>query len=111
MYRASFLCLNKEIIETVDKIIFDLIWKGKDKVKRLALIGDYEDGGLKAPHLESIIKSQKILCCKKFVSDEPSSWKTILSYYLKSVGGKFILSCFFDIKKIRVKLPKFYEES
>ena len=37
------------------KIIFDFIWKGKDKVKRFALIGDIEDGGLEAPHLDSII--------------------------------------------------------
>ena len=65
---------------------------------------------IKAPHLESMIKTQRILCCKKFASNEPSSWKTTLSYYLKSVGGKFILSCNFDVKKLRVKLPRFYEE-
>ena len=55
--------------------MFDLIWKGKDKVKRLALIRDYEDGGLKAPHLESIIKTQRILCCKKFASDDQVAGK------------------------------------
>ena len=38
-----------------NKIIFDFIWKGKDKVKRFALISDTEDGGLEAPHLDSII--------------------------------------------------------
>ena len=110
MYRAGMISLNKEIISEANKLIFDFIWKGKDKVKRLTLINDIEDGGLKAPHLESMIKTQRILCCKKFASNEPSSWKTILSYYLKSVGGKFILSGNFDVKKLRVKLPRFYEE-
>ena len=87
------ISLNKEIISEANKLIFDFIWKGKDKVKRLTLINDIEDGGRKAPHLESMIKTQRILCCKKFASNKPSSWKAILSYYLKSVGGKFILSC------------------
>ena len=34
----------------------------------------------------------------------------ILLYYLKPVGGKFILGCNFDVKKLPIKLPGFYEE-
>ena len=67
--------LNREFVKDVNKIIFDFIWKGKDKIKRSALISDIEDGGLKAPHLDSIIETQRILCCKKLASDQPSDWK------------------------------------
>ena len=66
MYRAGLVCSHKEIVKEVNKIIFNFIWKGKDKVKRSALISDVENGGLRAPHLESIIKAQRIMCCKKF---------------------------------------------
>ena len=45
----------------MNKIIFDFIWKGKDKVKRSALVGDIEDGGLKAPHLYSMIETENYL--------------------------------------------------
>ena len=65
-------------MKDVNKIIFDFIWKGKDKVKRFALIdliSDIEDGGLKAPHLDSIIDTQRALCCNKLASDQPSNWK------------------------------------
>ena len=79
-------------------------------MKRLALIGDVEDGGLKAPHLDSIIKAQRILCFKKLASDYRSSWKSILLHYLTPVGGKFVLSCNFDVKLLPIKLPTFYEE-
>ena len=80
-------------------------------MKRLALNGDIEDGGLKAPHLDSIIKAQRILCCKKLASDYRSSWKSIrLLHYLKPVGGEFVLSCNFDVKLLPIKLPTFYEE-
>ena len=86
------------------------IWKGKDKVKRAALISDIEDGGLKAPHLNSIIETQRVLWCKKLANDQPSGWKTILLHYLKPVGGKLVLCCDFDLKKLPIKFPAFYEE-
>ena len=41
----------KEFVKEANTIIFDFMWKVKDKVKRSALISDIEDGGLKAPHL------------------------------------------------------------
>ena len=110
LYRPSLISVNKEFVKDVNKIIFDFIWKGKDKVKRSALTSDIEDGGLKAPHLESIIETQRVLCCKKLASNQPSNWKNIILHYLEPVGGKFIFCCDFDLKKLPVKLPAFYEE-
>ena len=70
------------------EIIFDFVWKGKDKVKRVSLVGDIKDEGLKAQHLESIIKTHRIMLCQRFVDEEPCNWKNILCHYLKQVGGK-----------------------
>ena len=39
LYRASLICMDKEFVNEVNKIIFDFIWKGKDKVKRRVLVG------------------------------------------------------------------------
>jgi len=50
MYRAGMIIVNKEIISETNKLILDFIWRGKDKVKRVALINETEDDGLKAPH-------------------------------------------------------------
>ena len=110
MYRAGLVCMHKDIITEANKILFSFIWRGKDKVKRSTLISDVEKGGLRAPHLESAIKTQRILCCKKFINSQQSSWKTILLHYLRPVGGKLVLGCGFGIKKLPIKLPKFYEE-
>ena len=55
-------------------------------------------------------RTQRIMCCKKFVDSEQSSWKILLLHYLKPVGGKIVLGCGFDIKTFPIKLPKFYEE-
>ena len=76
-------------------------------MKRSALISDVEHGGLRAPHLESIIKAQRIMCCKKFANSLQSSWKIILLHYLRQIGASLILSCNLDVKKLPVTLPKF----
>ena len=110
MYRAGLISLDKEVIKEANSIIYDFIWKGKDKVKRSSLINDLEHGGLKAPHLESIIKTQRIMCCKRFANDQLSAWKAFLLHYLKPIGGKFILCCDFDLKKLPITLPKYYIE-
>ena len=52
MYSADWIRIDKEIITEVGTIIFEFIWKGRNKVKRLSLITDIEVGGLKGPHLE-----------------------------------------------------------
>ena len=87
---GELISVNKDFVKDVNKIIFDFIWKGKDKVKRSPLISHIKDGGLKAPHLDSIIETQRVLCCKKLASDQLSNWKKILLHYLEPVGGKFI---------------------
>ena len=47
--------MGKDFVKQSNKIIFDFIWKGKDKIKRsTTLVSEIEDGGLKAPHSESI---------------------------------------------------------
>ena len=60
LYRASQLPLSNEIIKSANKIVFDFIWKGKDKDKRRALINNIENGGLNMIHLESLIQAQKM---------------------------------------------------
>ena len=110
MYRAGSICIDKHVVTDANSIIFYFTWKEKDKVKRDSLVGDIKDGGLKAPHLESIIKTHRIILCQRFADEEPCNWKTILFHYLKQVRGKFILCCNFDIKKLPINLPKYYRE-
>jgi len=47
MYRASFISFDKDIIKSINSAIFNCAWRGKDKIKTMALISEYEDGGLK----------------------------------------------------------------
>ena len=96
-YRASLVLVNGEFVKDANKITFGVIRRGKDKVKRFALTSEIEDGGLQAPHLDSITETQRVLCvAKKVASDQPSNWKKICLHSLQPAGGKFILCCDFD---------------
>ncbi len=58
LYRASMICLDKKFLNEANSIIFNFIRKGKDKVKRLVLVSDVEDGDYLKP-----VGSIFILCC------------------------------------------------
>ena len=48
MYRAGSICIDKDVVTEANRIIFDFIWKGKDKVKRVSLVGDIKMGALRS---------------------------------------------------------------
>jgi len=75
MYRASLISFGKDMIKSTNSVIFTFVWRGKDKIRRLALISEYEDGGLKMPHPESLIKTQRIASLKRYLDDYVSPWK------------------------------------
>ena len=110
LYRASLISIKKDFIKRINKLLYSFIWKGKDKIKRTALINPYDEGGLKMPDVESMISAQRVLCIKKYLSSNPAGWKFFLDFYLKRVGGKFLFHCNFDYTKLPVDLPDFYKE-
>ena len=110
MSRASLLCSTKKIIKELNSIIYRFIWKGCDKIKRLALISDYKNGGLRMPHIKTLIDTQRIICLKKYIEDYDSPWKHVLSFFLKDYGGKFFLYCNFNSVDLPDHLPSFYRE-
>ena len=45
MYRVSVIPISVELIKEANSIFYDLIWNGKDKVKRNAFTSEIEKGG------------------------------------------------------------------
>ena len=60
VYILSLLPAAKEIVQELNRILFQFLWKGTDKVTRLSTINEYENGGLKLIDLEGIIKSLRL---------------------------------------------------
>jgi len=109
-FAPRLVSVDQPTLKEINSLLYDFVWNGKDKVKRHALISDFEKGGLKMPDVESAITSQRVMCIKKYVEEPHRSWKTILDHHLNSVGGAFLFKCNYDPNKLSLRLPRFYEE-
>ena len=67
MFRASQIPVTKEIVKEINTVLFEFLWKsGKDKIKRRTLLSDYKNGGLRMPHIETLIKTKNYVYEKIF---------------------------------------------
>jgi len=60
--------------------------------------------------IQSMILSQRIITLKRYIEEYSNPWKNNLDTFLGEVGGKFILHCNFDTRKLSIYLPDFYKE-
>ena len=112
MFRTSLISLTREIVKQVNSVLYNFSWNsGKDKIKRLTLISDYENGsGLQMAHVETLIKTQKIVCTKKYLNSHNSTWKIFLDSYLVDFSDSFLIKCNYNVRFLPKTLPKFYRE-
>ena len=57
VYLFSLILTPEVVVTELNRVLYNFLWKGTDKVTRLSTINDYEKGGLKMIDLESMIKS------------------------------------------------------
>ena len=60
--------------------------------------------------LDSMAKAQRVVALKKFLDDSEHSLKGILDELLQGGGGKLILSCKFDVRKLPIYISVFCTE-
>jgi len=60
--------------------------------------------------IQSMILSQRVIALKRLIEDYNSPWKGVLETFLGETGGKAILCCNFDTRKLPIYLPDFYKE-
>ena len=58
MSKASLIPVSDDLIKEINKLIYNFIWHGNDKIKRTALVNDIEDRGLKMLDIESMISAE-----------------------------------------------------
>ena len=108
LYLASVLPLpSKAIITQVNHLIFSFLWNNKmDKIKRNVLINNFENGGLNAPHFETLCKSLKITWVKRYIASSNCQWANLVNYCLQKVGGTLVFRSnlsIMDIDYLKIK--------
>ena len=110
-YVSSLIVVPKWVISEVEKMSFDFLWNGKDRVKRNIICQTYADGGIKMSNFTIYIKAQRIMWLKRLIYGENKiSWKLYFDYCCRSVGGRFIFLCDYETSKMNLEIPTFYLE-
>ena len=56
VYVCALLPTPNEVSKQLNQLLFKFLWKDIDKVKRLSVINEYVEGGLKMIDLETMVK-------------------------------------------------------
>ena len=88
VHSAAVLDIHKDNIVKVQFLIFKFIWKDKqDKIKREVLYQDYERGGLRVTHVETLCKALRLAWIQRFLKGKSSHVP-----FLRNMGA--YISCF-----------------
>jgi len=98
-----------KFIKDLNQFIFKFLWNGKDKIRRISAINNYEEGGVKMIDVESMIKSLRLAWRKRIFSTNAGTWKNYLTHLLKESGDLLLFSCNYDVKDLSIN-SQFYME-
>ena len=110
-YISSLIVVPKWVMSEVDKITFEFLWNGKDRIKRTVMCQDYKNGGIRMTNYRLSIKAQRICWVRRLLyGNQDMGWKRFFNYCCRSVGGRFILMCDYEVSKMHLEIPKLYME-
>jgi len=59
----------KKLIQELNKVLSKFLWKGTDRVKRVSVINEYEEGGLRMIDLECMVKSLRLAWLRRIFDE------------------------------------------
>ena len=93
----------------IEKITFEFLWNGKDRIKRKIMVQDYKNGGIRMTNYRLFVKAQRISWLTRLLyGNKNMGWKMFFDYCCKSVGGKFIFLCDYVLSNLNLNIPTFY---
>ena len=82
-YVTNFIYIPTDVIESVDKLLYEFVWKKKHHVKRSNLIENIAKRGLKMPDTAAVMKSNKRNLIKRLINTE-NNCNTTTAFILKT---------------------------
>lgn len=112
VYAAMAINVDPGIGKTIDKIMYNFIWKNKTHYIRNSVISNsIESGGLNFLDFTSLNYTFKINWLRDFLGSPDSIWNFIPKFVFSQLGGvTFLLNCNYKIEKLPVHLSKFHKQ-
>ena len=108
-FLASVLHIPEDVIQKVNTLIYQYIWKGKrDKIKRDIMIQDFQNGGYRMVDLKMIVESAQLDWIKRFLDNNSADWKTLMVEFCKKEDLRVFFQANFDELEIPREIPQYY---
>ena len=88
MYLVSNIEIPDDFVKKVERMMFEFLWNGPDKISRATLYAEYVDGGLKFPNLRCMIETQLVKWIQRYIMQSNHNWIFFLSL-LQTIWWKF----------------------
>jgi exonuclease III len=109
LYQCGVMDVPDNFIDHLNDLAYDFLWNSKpNKIKRITIISDYEDGGLKMLDIKSFLHAQKAMWVKRLLSPDTASWKAIPMAFLDGLLGRDTFKCNMECKVKPLNFPEFY---
>ena len=117
-YAMEMKCVDKNIIQRAEKIIFDFLWSGKkSSVNREICYLPRDKAGLGIPNLHTLVKVKRIRWIIRYLKeDSEQHWSKLIENYVRCLDNKFDIFLFClkvtdssDLLK-DTSIPTFYKE-
>ena len=110
MYLAGLIPFPGYAVNEINTVLYDYIWNGKTcKVKRNVFIQNYDDGGLRMPDLEAIVKSQKLKWVSLNLRNHDAFWQHTMQALIGIQNLNVFFASNFEAKHFCNHSP-FYKE-
>ena len=82
---ASLLVVPSNITKKIESMLYDFLWRSKDKVKRAKVIQEIKHGGLNMVDIKSLFMSFKAVWITRLLNSDPTihSWAQIAHFNYK----------------------------
>ena len=110
LYTSSVLYISDEIVNKIETLFFKFLWpKDKHHVKKEVIIQEIEDGGLKMPDAEAMIKAVKLTWVQRLI-DKDNAFTKVAGTHTKIFNFKNFFKYKNDTQFIDPNMSPFYRQ-
>ena len=98
-------------VDQAQTLIQNFLWNDKKpKIKMKTIYGTTDDGGLRFPNLDLLVKAQKVAWVKRMTCNKNAAWMQLLYTVLPKLQLKHILKCTIHPERLAEYIPSFYRQ-
>uniref|UniRef100_A0A3B3I0R1 Reverse transcriptase domain-containing protein n=1 Tax=Oryzias latipes TaxID=8090 RepID=A0A3B3I0R1_ORYLA len=111
-YAAQSLQVNNTVCNTINRILYNFLWRNKTHyIRKSVILNTSDKGGLNCIDFTALNNTLKVIWIKKYLNNPTSIWNFIPHFVFSKVGGlNFLLCCNYSIPKIPLKLSNFHQQ-